>query len=72
MVALLKGVIRYAEKSGIKIVEAYPAIPATERLPDSFLWIGLYKSFESDGFEIVDRTSKNRQMVRYYIDKRSG
>jgi len=68
-VELLKGVIKYAETHGIEIIEAYPTIPTQEKLPDSFVWIGLYKSFERAGFEIVDRTSKNRPMVRYYIDK---
>jgi len=67
-VALLKGVIRYARESGIKIIEAYPTIPTQEKLPDSFAWIGLYKSFERAGFEIVDRTSVNRPMVRYYTE----
>lgn len=66
-VALLKGVINYARENGIKIIEAYPTIPTQEKLPDSFAWIGLYKSFERAGFEIVDQTSKNRPMVRYYI-----
>jgi GNAT superfamily N-acetyltransferase len=65
-VELLKGVIRYAANQGIKIIEAYPTIPTKEILPDSFAWIGLYKSFEQTGFQIVDRTSKNRPMVRYY------
>ena len=68
-VALLKGVISYAGKNGIKIIEAYPTIPTQDKLPDSFAWIGLYKSFERAGFEIVDRTSKNRPMVRFYTDK---
>ena len=68
-VELLKGVIRYARENGIKIIEAYPTIPTTEKLPDSFAWIGLYKSFERAGFEIVDQTSKNRPMVRYYIGR---
>ncbi|WP_348811397.1 GNAT family N-acetyltransferase [Flavobacterium maritimum] len=68
-VALLKALIRYAEETGIKIIEAYPTIPTQERLPDAFAWIGLYKSFERAGFEIVDRTSKSRPMVRYYITK---
>jgi GNAT superfamily N-acetyltransferase len=68
-VVLLKGVIAYAIQQGIKIIEAYPTIPTTESLPDSFVWIGLYKSFERAGFEIVDRTSKNRPMVRCYTDK---
>lgn len=66
-VAMLKGIIRYAGANGIKVIEAYPAIPTKESLPDSFAWIGLYKSFERAGFKIVDRTSKNRPMVRYYI-----
>jgi GNAT superfamily N-acetyltransferase len=65
-VALLKGIIAYAKEKEIKIIEAYPTIPTQEKLPDSFAWIGLYKSFERAGFEIVDRTSKNRPMVRYY------
>ena len=67
-VALLKGVIRYAGENGIKIIEAYPTIPTQEKLPDSFAWIGLYKSFERAGFEIIDRTSVNRPMVRYYTE----
>ena len=68
-VELLKGVISYAKENNISIIEAYPIIPTTESLPDSFAWIGLYKSFERAGFEIVDRTSKNRPMVRYYTNK---
>jgi GNAT superfamily N-acetyltransferase len=65
--ALLKGVIEIARKKKIKIIEAYPTIPTKEPLPDSFAWIGLYKSFERAGFKIVDRTSKSRPMVRYYL-----
>ncbi len=68
-VLLLKGVIAYAKKNDIRIIEAYPTIPAQDKIPDSFAWVGLYKSFERAGFEIVDRTSKNRPMVRYYFDK---
>lgn len=69
-VLLLKGAINYAKKTGIKIIEAYPTIPTQDRLPDSFAYIGLYKSFERAGFEIVDRTSKNRPMVRYHVDNK--
>jgi len=67
-VEILKGVIAYAKDRGIKIIEAYPTIPTQEKLPDAFAWIGLYKSFERAGFKIVDRTSKNRPMVRYYTE----
>ncbi len=64
---MLKGVIEIARRQGIKIIEAYPTIPTTETIPDTFAWIGLYKSFERAGFEVVDRTSKSRPMVRYYV-----
>ncbi len=67
-VELLKGVIKYAREKGIKIIEAYPTIPTEDKLPDAFAWIGLYKSFERAGFEIVDTTSKSRPMVRFYIE----
>ncbi|MBK7966196.1 MAG: GNAT family N-acetyltransferase [Bacteroidetes bacterium] len=66
-VALLKGLIEYAKNVNIKIIEAYPTIPTQEKLPDSFAWIGLYKSFERAGFKIVDRTSKHRPMVRFVL-----
>lgn len=71
-VALLKGVAAYAKSQGIQIIEAYPTIPTQEKLPDAFAWIGLYKSFERAGFEIVDRTSPNRPMVRLYTDALPG
>ncbi|HEY3369938.1 MAG TPA: GNAT family N-acetyltransferase [Prolixibacteraceae bacterium] len=71
-VELLKGVIRYAKENNIAAIEAYPTTPTTERIADSFAWIGLYKSFERAGFEIVDRTSKNRPMVRYYTGKKDS
>ncbi|NEU07880.1 GNAT family N-acetyltransferase [Flavihumibacter sp. R14] len=67
-VELLKGIVSYAREKGISIIEAYPTIPTQESLPDSFAWIGLYKSFERAGFRIVDTTSKNRPMVRYYVE----
>ena len=65
-IRLLNGLIEYARKEGVKILEAYPTIP-TKPIPDSFAWVGLFKSFEQAGFKIVDKTSKNRPMVRYYL-----
>ena len=64
-VALLRAIIHYAEENHIETIEAYPTIPTKGMLPDAFAWIGLYKSFKRAGFKIVDRTSKNRPMVRY-------
>ena len=69
-VALLNGIIHYAKEHRIQIIEAYLTIPTQEKLPDSFAWIGLYKSFEAAGFQIVDRTSRNRPMVRYRVSEK--
>jgi len=69
-VALLRGAIAYARSAAIPILEAYPAIPTRERLPDAFAWIGLYRSFQRAGFVVVDRTSRSRPMVRYNVDDR--
>jgi GNAT superfamily N-acetyltransferase len=65
-VAMLEALIAYAKRKKIKIIEAYPVIPTQEKLPDAFAWVGLYKSFARAGFKVVDRTSKNRPMVRFY------
>ena len=69
VIGSIQASILKATEKGIKIIEAYPTIPTQEKLPDAFAWIGLYKSFERAGFEIADRTSKNRPMVRYYTDR---
>lgn len=66
-IALLKGAIQYAKKQKIKALEAYPTIPYSAKMPAAFAWIGILSSFEKSGFEIVDRTSKSRPMVRYYL-----
>jgi len=63
---MLVALTRYANKQKIKIIEAYPVIPTKAKLPDAFAWVGLYKSFARAGFKIVDCTSKNRPMVRFY------
>jgi len=66
----MKGAIQNSGSAGIKILEAYPTIQTQKTFPDSFLWVGHYKSFEQAGFEIVDRTSKSRRKVRYYVDRK--
>jgi uncharacterized protein (DUF1697 family)/GNAT superfamily N-acetyltransferase len=67
-VQILKGVIDYARKNNIEIIEAYPVIPTTEKLPDPFVWAGLFRSFAKAGFQVADNTSKSRPMVRYYTN----
>lgn len=64
-VELIQACKTFAKQNNISILEAYPAIPTQEKLPDAFAWIGLYNAFVTAGFEIVDQTSKNRPMMRY-------
>jgi predicted GNAT family acetyltransferase len=61
---LIKGVVDFARKKKIKILEAYPAIPYSQNVPHSFLWVGVLSSFIKNGFNIVKQSSKSRAMVR--------
>lgn len=61
---LIKGVVEFAKKKKIKVLEAYPAIPYAEKVPHPFLWVGVLSSFLKNGFTIVKQNSKSRAMVR--------
>ena len=61
---LIKGAIDFAKKKKIKTLEAYPAIPYSEKVPHAFLWVGVLSSFIRNGFTIVQQNSKSRAMVR--------
>ncbi len=63
---LLKGAIEFAKKKKAKIVEAYPTKPK-EKLPDAFVWTGLYSSFVKAGFKKAGAHSPARPIMRYYI-----
>jgi len=65
-VALLRGLVRLAGEQGIGVVEAYPTVPTKVVLPDSFVWTGLLSAYLEAGFEVVDRRSVNRPMVRWF------
>lgn len=61
---LIKGAVDFAKKKKIKTLEAYPAIPYSEKVPSPFLWVGVLSSFIKNGFNIVQQNSKSRAMVR--------
>lgn len=65
---LIKGAIEYAKLNGANIVEAYPVVPYDNYVPDAFLWTGTPKAFKNAGFEEVERRSKWKTMLRYYIE----
>lgn len=69
---LIKAAIEYCRLNEVKIVEAYPTVPYDVKVPDAFLWTGIPKAFEEAGFEIAERRSKWKIMMRYYICDEDG
>ncbi len=66
-VEILKGVIAFGRKNGVKILEAYPIIPYSPNIPAPFAWTGILSSFKKAGFVKEKRWSKARPIVRYYL-----
>jgi GNAT superfamily N-acetyltransferase len=66
-VELLKAVIAYCKKKGVKTLEGYPIIPYSNTIPAAFAWTGFLSSFEKAGFKEAKRWSKARPIMRYYL-----
>jgi GNAT superfamily N-acetyltransferase len=67
LVEILKGVIRYCRRNGVKILEAYPSYPYAPDMPAAFAWTGFVSSFEKAGFSVAKQWSKTRPIMRYYL-----
>ena len=66
---LLEEAAHYASKKGAKIVEGYPFDPKKEKMPDPFVWTGLFKTYRKVGFVEVARRSPTRPIVRFNCKK---
>ena len=66
---LLKAALRFLGKRKINLVEAYPVTETKDgrRLPPAFSWTGPLKIFSDEGFEIIQRISPSRPLVRKKI-----
>lgn len=64
---LIKGAIEYAKLNGADIVEAYPAVPYGNNVPDAFLWTGTPSAFGQAGFTEAERRSVWKPIMRHYI-----
>lgn len=64
---LLKGVIKYGKANKVKIIEGYPVVPYSEKIPAAFAWTGIPSAFEKAGFVVAERRSKLKPMMRYYV-----
>jgi GNAT superfamily N-acetyltransferase len=65
--ALIAAAVEYAGSQGAGIVEAYPVVPLTPRMPDPNAWTGIVSTFQALGFIEVARHSSTRPIVRYRI-----
>jgi len=63
-VALLRAAVEHAMARGASVVEGYPVVPKTGRMPDAFAWTGTLAAFERAGFREVARRSPTRPIVR--------
>ena len=63
-VRLIKEAVKFAGSRGAAMVEAYPVIPYTEKMPAAFAWTGVLSAFLKAGFREVLRRSKNRPILR--------
>ena len=57
----------FAKKNKIKILEAYPVKPYSEKMPDAFAWTGFYNTFLKAGFKVVSEASKSKPMMRWVV-----
>jgi GNAT superfamily N-acetyltransferase len=64
---LINGAVNYCREKGAEIIEAYPEVPYSSRVPDAFMWKGMPSAFERAGFVVAERRSISRPIVRYYI-----
>lgn len=64
---ILKGVIDYCRKRKVKILDGYPTVPYSEKIPDAFAWTGIPSAFTKAGFVEAARRSKVRPIMRYYL-----
>jgi len=62
--AMIEGAVAWAKKRGATLVEAYPNEPGSERMADTFAWMGLASAYRAAGFREVARRSKTRPVMR--------
>jgi GNAT superfamily N-acetyltransferase len=64
---LLQGAIDYVRNQGGKVIEAYPTVPKSDRLPPVSSFMGLPSMYAKAGFVEVARPSRSKLIMRYYI-----
>jgi ribosomal protein S18 acetylase RimI-like enzyme len=65
-IALLDGAIKYAQRRGVRLLEAYP-VDKPGRSADDTLWFGTRSMYEAAGFNVVARRKATRPVMRRMI-----
>jgi len=66
--ALIGAAVEYVRQKGGKIVEAYPTVPKSTKVPPVSSYMGFPAMFERAGFVECARPSKSRVVLRYTIE----
>lgn len=64
---LIRGAVEYVRSRGGKIVEAYPTVPRSKKLPPVSSFMGLPSIFKTVGFVECKRASASKMIMRYFI-----
>lgn len=64
---LIKAVIKFCKSKGVEVIEAYPTVPYADNIPAAFAWTGIPSAFEKAGFVEVERRSRTRPIMRYFL-----
>ncbi|MEZ5357360.1 MAG: GNAT family N-acetyltransferase [Candidatus Zixiibacteriota bacterium] len=66
---MLAAAVKFIRKHKVKIIEGYPTplTKAGDKLPAAFVYAGPLKMFEDAGFEIIQRHSHTRPLVRKIV-----
>jgi GNAT superfamily N-acetyltransferase len=69
---LIQAAIDYVRTHGGNVVEAYPTVPKSSRVPPVSSYMGFPSTFERAGFIECGKPSQSKRIMRYYIDQETA
>ena len=66
--SLIRAAVDYVKSQGGKVVEAYPTVPKTDKLPPVSSFMGMPTMFERAGFVECARPSQSKVIMRHSIE----
>ncbi len=65
---LIEGAVDYVRRCGGRVIEAYPTVPRSDKVPPVSSFMGFPALFERAGFAECTRPSPSKRIVRYTIE----